>query len=284
MRGKRQFAVIGGAVAAALAIGVALFPIGGSEPATPAALEGVWRSQGYGWIWSVDEDGITAYDHTASFCTRRSRNDLPANAAERIQLDASGRSFRIAIDDPTYSIAFDRINELPDRCTDPDTDAETIFQMTAEIFSEHYAFFAARNVDWPALVSRYRPQVTADTDDDELFAILSNMLEPLDDGHVGLEGDVDGDRRSFEPPARARAIPAAAREREGSVGYWTRGIGPELVKGRLYEAGGEDVRYGMIGDDIGYLQIRSIGDDLRDAAESGMDPAREPHLRPALPT
>jgi carboxyl-terminal processing protease len=276
MRVQRQFAMIGGAVAAAVAIGVAMFPIGGSEPASPAAIEGVWRSQGYGWIWSVDGDGITAYDYTASFCTRRSRNDLSANAMEKIRLDRSGRSFRIALDDPSYSIAFDRIEELPGRCTDdPDTDAETIFRMTAEIFSEHYAFFEERNVDWPAIVSRYDRRVDSDTDNEELFSLFTEMIAPIDDGHVSLEGEVDGDRRSFEPAPATRLAPSPALERAKENRYWTRGVGRELVSGRLHEAGGEDVRYGLIGEDIGYIQIRSIGDDLRDAAESGMDHARE---------
>lgn len=275
MRARRQFAMIGGAVAAAITLAVAVFPIGGTEPASLAGLEGVWRSRGYGWIWSVDEDGITAYDHTASFCTRRSRNDIPRDIMERMRPGESGQTFRVAIYDPSYSFTFDRIAGLPDHCTgDPDTDPLSIFQMVAEIFSEHYAFFEERKVDWPTLVSKYSPQVTSETSDAELFGVLAKLIAPFDDVHVSLGGEVAGHYETYEPPAKARKASALAREREGRIGYWTTGIGPKLVTGRLYEAS-EGVRYGLIGKDIGYIQIDSIVGGLRDAAESGMDHARD---------
>jgi carboxyl-terminal processing protease len=272
----RKFVVAGAIAAGAVVAAIALFPAGGNEPAASAGVEGEWRSRGYGWIWSISDGRITSYDHSASFCTRRRRNDVSRRVLGKIRPGPDGRSFTVALDDPTYSITFDRIDGLPDSCTDdPDTDEETIFRMVSEIFAEHYAFFEERNVDWRARVSEYDQKVDSDTDDEELFSFLTEMIAPIDDGHVGLDGKVDGDRRSFEPQAAARQTPSPALERAREIGYWTRGVGPGLVTGRLREAGGDDVRYGLIGEDIGYIQIRSIGGDLRDAAESGMDHARE---------
>ncbi len=260
--------IMGGAV-------IALLLTGGNERADAANLDGEWRSRGYGWIWSIKGGKITSYDVTENFCIRHKKNDTPRNAVKRIRPDSNGESFRIALDGPSYSIAFDRIAALPASCAaDVDTGPDAIFRVVSETFAANYAFFGVRNIDWASLVSRYEGRIDAGMDDEDLFLTLSDMLAPIDDSHVGLEGEVDDEDRSFEPPSQERAAPALAREHAETVGYWTRGIGPKLVTSRLYRAGGNDVRYGLIGEDIGYIRIRSIGSDLREAAEDGMSHAR----------
>ncbi|MGD8699789.1 MAG: hypothetical protein PVJ43_10890, partial [Gemmatimonadales bacterium] len=59
------------------------------------------------------------------------------------------------------------------------TDAEYNFEVLWQTFDRNYALFGAKRVDWAALYRVYRPMVTAETTDDELFEIMSNMLEHL---------------------------------------------------------------------------------------------------------
>lgn len=65
-------------------------------------------------------------------------------------------------------------------------DPEKNFEFLWTTFNDRYPFFELRKVDWKAQYNRYRPQVTRDTSDRELFYTLSAMLEPLNDGHVEL--------------------------------------------------------------------------------------------------
>lgn len=51
------------------------------------------------------------------------------------------------------------------------------------VFGEQYALFEVKRVDWDSLVTSYAPRVTPETTDDELFAILVEMLRVLDDKH-----------------------------------------------------------------------------------------------------
>ena len=60
------------------------------------------------------------------------------------------------------------------------------FEELWKVFNERYPFFKLRNVDWKKQYEIYRPKVTADTSDAELFDIISAMIDPLDDGHVEL--------------------------------------------------------------------------------------------------
>ncbi len=60
------------------------------------------------------------------------------------------------------------------------------FDALWSIMDGRYCFFSYKDVDWNAVYSRYRPMVDDNTDEYELFDIMSEMLRELKDGHVNL--------------------------------------------------------------------------------------------------
>jgi carboxyl-terminal processing protease len=85
-------------------------------------------------------------------------------------------------------------------------DPEENFEELWGTFHNRYPFFELRKVDWRKQYAVYRPRVTSKTGDDELFDIFSQMLDPLDDGHVELKtkaGD-RGRRRYFTAEKKPR--------------------------------------------------------------------------------
>jgi C-terminal processing protease CtpA/Prc len=74
-------------------------------------------------------------------------------------------------------------------------DPEKNFEELWQTFRDRYPFFALRNVDWKKQYDTYRSKVTAKTGDHELFDILCQMLDPLNDGHVELKGKTGKDRK-----------------------------------------------------------------------------------------
>jgi carboxyl-terminal processing protease len=66
-------------------------------------------------------------------------------------------------------------------------DPEKNFEEFWTTFHQRYPFFALRNVDWKKQYDTYRPRVTSRTSDTELFDILCQMVDPLNDGHVEIE-------------------------------------------------------------------------------------------------
>lgn len=66
------------------------------------------------------------------------------------------------------------------------TETEKCFEQLWKTFDEKYALFDAKGIDWRALYDVYRPQVTAETNDEELFGVLSDLLGHLNDNHVML--------------------------------------------------------------------------------------------------
>lgn len=83
-------------------------------------------------------------------------------------------------------------------------DPERNFKQFWETFHNRYPFFKLRKVDWNKQYEIYRPRVTSSTTDAELFDILCQMVNPLDDGHVEIRANIDGKKRSFtaEKPTR----------------------------------------------------------------------------------
>lgn len=66
-----------------------------------------------------------------------------------------------------------------------------------KVFNEKYAFFDLRFVDWQKQKEIYFPQVNDKTTPDQLFEIMSRMIEPLNDGHVELKAKTL--KRYFNP-------------------------------------------------------------------------------------
>ena len=83
-------------------------------------------------------------------------------------------------------------------------DPEKSFEQLWKTFHRRYPFFALRNVDWIMQYETYRPKVTRKTSDDELFNIFSQMLAPLNDGHVELMAKVGADPRGNDTSIRFR--------------------------------------------------------------------------------
>lgn len=159
----------------------------GGMSVVPAAtlndLSGVWRMQGYGRILDISPKRVTAYDITDISCVK-----TEAGNYDRIEPD--GDHFTAYEPGGITRYGFVRIGALPERCRKPDAqkarDPRYNFSVFGQAFRENYAFFALHKVDWDKLLAQYQPRVTARTSDKELFAVMSDILAKLKDGHVTL--------------------------------------------------------------------------------------------------
>ena len=141
--------------------------------------------------------------------------------------------------------------------TQVDSDPEKNFQILWNEFDRHYVFFQSKNVNWQALYDIYAPQVTNQTDNSELFAILSSMLTHLDDVHVTLTTPF----KNFN---------SANRRPEGTLNL-------DFVKSKYLSAGFQTTgngffTSGQISDAIGYLHIASFSSKNGRAWVEAIDP------------
>lgn len=65
-------------------------------------------------------------------------------------------------------------------------DPVTVFENLWKTIDRGYSFFEYKSIDWNKIYQAYRPQINNTMTDRELFAVCSDMLKNLKDGHVNL--------------------------------------------------------------------------------------------------
>lgn len=74
---------------------------------------------------------------------------------------------------------------------DPADEPVENFELFWKTLDEKYAFFEYKEIDWDSVYNTYRPQVYNGMSQVELFAILSDMIFLLRDGHTNLISPFD---------------------------------------------------------------------------------------------
>ena len=68
----------------------------------------------------------------------------------------------------------------------PANDPLSNFDVMWKTVDEKYTFFIPKGINWDSIRNVYRPMVTNDMNEQELFDVLAAMLYTLEDGHVNL--------------------------------------------------------------------------------------------------
>jgi len=171
---------------------------GTNGPASP--LSGVWREMGYGRVLAIGEKGFDLYHETKILCYRDG-GVVDARLDSRYslyELSPDGATLTLYFHDLGKSTRhfqnhqrFERLPSLPAGCVPSLKGSrferpEFIFDLFWQTFADHYAFFAERGVDWKRMREQFRPRVRAEMTSSELFELFSEMLRPLNDGHVNV--------------------------------------------------------------------------------------------------
>ena len=136
---------------------------------------------------------------------------------------------------------------------EPESGPEALFENLWTTFDRDYAVFEERGVNWYQQYTTYRPLVNATTTDDELFNIFSQMLAPLEDGHVTLIA-----------PGKEMWISNTIRREKVDDELFNM----ELIRNNYLETGykaGEENSfvYGQIrNQNIGYISFEHIGENF----------------------
>lgn len=77
-------------------------------------------------------------------------------------------------------------------------DPENNFEILWNDFNDHYALFHIRDIDWDEQYSIFRPQVTPQTTEEELWSVMTQMIEVLDDGHTFIANINDNKQDYYE--------------------------------------------------------------------------------------
>src|SRR5215471_17892179 len=119
---------------------------------------------------------------------------------------------------------------------------EKNFEYLWQTYDRNYALFGAKHIDWAALYKVYRPRVTANTTDAELFDILSSMLGNLNDNHIRLNSP----NRGFQS-----GILGEMKQESFSMDL----VQQTFLKGRAKQLMNGVFVYGWLTDSTGYFHF-----------------------------
>jgi len=240
---------------------------------TPDGLNGIWMSDGYGMIAEVQDGRARAYQFAGDVCVPEGRRWERLSSfldGIDIELQPDGETVLIAAPFAQHRIRANRIAALPAACLAPPADTPMgNFEAFAAFFEQNYAFFDLYGVDWQARVNAARSDIRPDMSDRDLFQVMAQMMAPLRDGHLELNGR-DGRRDlTFEPNVGRthRALTATAerngRSREDEVdafheAFWRGNVQERILQGEGEFAGNKRIQYGIVDGDIGYITLVTL--------------------------
>jgi CubicO group peptidase (beta-lactamase class C family) len=227
---------------------ISLSSTSAESASSPYSLDGVWRSDGYGYVVEIDGSNTTLYEETTISCLPVSAvGEDPALVVSSTSRDAA----QLTLPGRVGSIKLNRIDRLPESSqVTLERDPLAAFNIFTATFAENYPFFENRNVDWPSTTKTHRLQVSSSTTDEQLASIFADMIGPLGDAHASV---VLGDTIAFQAgrPGTAIAsyeefVPFLERVAASTARY----LGVEL------ETWGNDlISYADLQDGVGYLRI-----------------------------
>lgn len=246
---------------------------------TAGPTAGVWRMDGYGTVLKVDRGRVQQYQTTKVSCLKGTSAKRTSGHGDRARYVAEdGEAFTLRpegsrtrasmhIEGSVGDRGLRRIQALPGACArEVPEDPVKTFDVFWQTFDENYPFFAAKGVDWDAVRDRYRPQVTAETTPDELFAVFREMVAPLHDAHVAI---LAGESGSFGQVRPGTEMPTPQLDAKTRKFIEERDlVGAEV---RAFAQG--RISYADLPDDRGYLRITGFagntekGDHASESAE-----------------
>jgi tetratricopeptide (TPR) repeat protein len=140
---------------------------------------------------------------------------------------------------------------------------EKNFEYLWTALDRNYAIFGPKHIDWQALYKVYRPRVTAQTTDDELFAIMTAMLGHLNDNHVFLISEKP--KRFFSAGYLYQLFGEGGFEAFRKL-ISERPVPEKYFKTKLTESADKVFAYGWATDDIGYFHFKGFEDTEKASA------------------
>ncbi|SMX31662.1 S41 family peptidase [Octadecabacter ascidiaceicola] len=258
---NQLWVVIGAVVAAFIASWVIYMP--------DAEQRGVWRAQSGGSIITLNRLQAKLYSESSHSCVEQLT--FPAHLklvefAEGATVSVEDDTLMLRVDGALDPTPYTRIDTLPAACAPAgNATPREVFDAMWTAMGEHYAFFDLHSVNWDTRRA-LAPAPDAVLTDAELFDLLGQALDGLDDGHVQL-GSPIGYFSPSKTPEWFTQNPYFTRD-----GYLIRAdldrTAHETVGIPLTSVELTGIEYALLPDGVGYISIRHMGFDTPFGARS----------------
>lgn len=251
-----------------------------------ASLDGVWRSESYGWILQIAGNQKTVYHQSPQGCLESGDilDELEEQFTDVELLNETELLIGSEVEDAYYY--FQRISELPAECQQsPDDGPVAVLEMAISYMDALYPFMEERGIDWAQRKSYARAQVSSHSSDTDLKNAIASMLDGFGDAHLKLGFEENGGLAVlpyFDSTVTVPLVEASISgggNRQEKYDDWrgarlVESIYQMIDEGAAGAAGGsvmwyreESIGYLMINDMIGFTDSDSIEGDVEEINE-----------------
>lgn len=213
---------------------------------------GNWKSIGYGRMLSIKNQNYILKDYTSISCITNSKGNL-SDLVENISLTKDTLLMKIGINN-YYFVKTD--TKICDKTKNKKNDPIYNFEVLAETFNKHYAFFDTRNINWQKMYNKYRSRVTHRTTELELFLIIYEMMNEFNDGHLGISVPKHIEKNALKLLLKKRTQNASSIK---EINEWdlAKKVSENLLDTIKTKRNGI-IRWGILKSNIGYIQINQM--------------------------
>ena len=149
------------------------------------SIAGIWKSVGYGKILKIDSTSYKYFDITSISCLPSKQGGISEveNSIELVNdtlVVKNGYSFYY----------YTRTNEFPELCQNNEKDTNDPlynFEVIAETYKNHYAYFELNGINWDSLYKTTKEKINSNTTEVELYLVIQELIDRLKDNHGSIE-------------------------------------------------------------------------------------------------
>jgi len=149
------------------------------------SIEGVWESVGYGKILKIEANSYEYYDITDISCLS-TKEGVISDIKNSIQISNDTLTIKGGFSEYSYI----RVNKFPDLCKQSSKDNNDIsynFEVFANTYKNHYAYFDLNKIDWDSLYINLKNKINSKTTEVQLYLFIEDILTRLMDNHGSIE-------------------------------------------------------------------------------------------------
>lgn len=216
------------------------------------SINGVWQSIGYGRILKIDSDKYSYFDITKISCLPTKEGNIKdfENAITVV-------NDTLTIKNGFTDYFFTRLKRIPNLCQQNQLNSNDImynFEVFSNTYKEHYAYLNLNNVNWNSLYRSSKKKINAKTSEAELYLIMKEMLEVLNDNHGSIEPPDEvielADKLKKETTSNSQLKEYGDFEIAGLVAEHF--LAENLTKNSQF------VKWGKMENNVGYVQVNAM--------------------------
>ena len=219
------------------------------------SLEGIWKSIGYGKILKIDANSYEYYDITTISCLPSKGGDI-----SKVQSSMQISNDTLTITRGFSKYRYERLSKFPDLCQQTTKDKNDIsynFEVFANTYKNHYAYFELNKIDWDNLYKNSKVKINSKTTEVELYIIMQDMIDSLKDNHGSIE-PTDEIYELAENQIQSELEEEEAEELKEYGDFEIAGIVADYYLKEDLTKDTWIMKWGKMENNVGYIQIKAM--------------------------